>query len=193
MTGYLGATSSSITPQPMTCSTATLPKRPLNRHETELVDVIRQLRKAARAVAIRTPILSYCESFAIANSLRFRRAMCHGPPPSPIAGKFLRRKAAFVRLMGGLHGRRSRGCRTDNSGGRQMHKLIVLGFAAVAVALSACGPSQSTGRPVTTPAPSDSVATQQIPALAEQVFPKVAEQGAYAVCGADGNGSAFAD
>ena len=71
-----------------------------------------------------------------------------------------------------------------------MYKLILVGFAAVAVALSACGPSQSTGRPDTTPAPSDSVATQQIAALAEQVFPKVGEQGAYAVCGADGNVSA---
>src|SRR5207302_8509193 len=71
MTGYLGATSSSIMPQPITCRRATLPKRPLNRHETELMDVIRQLRTAANAVAIRTPILSYCESFAIANSLRF--------------------------------------------------------------------------------------------------------------------------
>src|SRR5205814_5326818 len=155
-----------------------------------LVDVIRQLRKTARAVAIRAPSISYCESFAIANSLRFCRAACHGPPLSPIAEKSLHRKAGFVRLMGGLHGRRSRGCRTDNSGGRHMHKLIVVGFAAAAVALSAYGPSQSTGRPVTTPAPSDSVATQQIAALAEQVFPKVGEQGAYAVCGADGNVSA---
>src|SRR2546428_13907110 len=72
MTGNLGATRSSIIPQPTTCSKATLPKRPVNRHETELVDVIRQLRKTARAVAIRAPSISYCESFAIANSLHFR-------------------------------------------------------------------------------------------------------------------------
>src|SRR2546430_12291940 len=82
MTGYLGATSSSITPQPMTCSTATLPKRPLNRHETELMDVIRQLRTAANAVAIRTPILSYCESFAIANALRLGNVQPRHSPPS---------------------------------------------------------------------------------------------------------------
>src|SRR5256885_17073111 len=82
MTGYLGATSSSIIPQPMTCSKATLPKRPLNRHETELMDVIRQLRTAANAVAIRTPILSYCESFAIANALRLGNVQPRHSPPA---------------------------------------------------------------------------------------------------------------
>ena len=71
-----------------------------------------------------------------------------------------------------------------------MYKLIVVGFAAVAVALSACGSSQSTGGPASTPSPSDSVTAQQIAAVAEQVFPKVGQQSAYAVCGADGNVSA---
>jgi hypothetical protein len=71
-----------------------------------------------------------------------------------------------------------------------MSKLIVVGFAAVAVALSACGPSPSTGGPVSTPPPPGSVTTQQIAALAEQVFPKVSEQPAYGVCGADLNFSA---
>src|SRR5439155_16223446 len=99
-------------PQPRRWSRATLPNSPLSLQETDVIEVVRQLRTAANAVAIRTPILSYCESFAIANSLRFCCGMGHGPPPSSIAGKFLRRKAAFVRLMGGLHGRRSRGCRT---------------------------------------------------------------------------------
>jgi hypothetical protein len=64
-----------------------------------------------------------------------------------------------------------------------MRKLIVVVFAATAAALSACGPSAST----TT---SDSVTKQQITALAEQVFPKVSEQPAYGVCGADLNFSA---
>src|SRR5207237_7442039 len=82
MTGYLGATSSSIMPQPIACRRATLPKRPLNRHETELMDVIRQLRTAANAVAIRTPILSYCESFAIANALRLGNVQPRHSPPS---------------------------------------------------------------------------------------------------------------
>jgi hypothetical protein len=69
-----------------------------------------------------------------------------------------------------------------------MRKLIVVVVAAVAVALSACGPSQPTGAPASTPSPSDSVRTQQITTLVEQVFPKVpAQQDAYGVCGADGN------
>jgi hypothetical protein len=71
-----------------------------------------------------------------------------------------------------------------------MRKLIVVGVGLVAVALSACGSSRSSGGPVTVPAASGSVTAQQITALAEQVFPKVGQQGAYAVCGADGNVSA---
>src|SRR5438128_7754874 len=58
-------------PQPRRWSRATLPNRPLSLQETDVIEVVRQLRTAANAVAIRTPILSYCESFAIANSLRF--------------------------------------------------------------------------------------------------------------------------
>ena len=71
-----------------------------------------------------------------------------------------------------------------------MRKLIVVVFAAAAAAVSACGPSQSTGAPASTPSSSDSVRTQQIAALAEQVFPKASEQPAYGVCGADLNFSA---
>jgi hypothetical protein len=71
-----------------------------------------------------------------------------------------------------------------------MYKLIVVGVAAVTVALSACGPPQSTGGPVTTPATSGSVTTQQIVALAETVFPKEAQYGYYGVCGGDANVSA---
>jgi len=71
-----------------------------------------------------------------------------------------------------------------------MYKLIVVGFAALAVALTACRPSQSTGGPVPMLDPSGSVTTQQIAALAEQVFPKASEQPAYGVCGADLNFSA---
>jgi hypothetical protein len=71
-----------------------------------------------------------------------------------------------------------------------MRKLIVVVVAAVAVALSACGPSQPTGAPASTPSSSDSVRTQQITTLVEQVFPKVSEQPAYGVCGADLNFSA---
>src|SRR6266480_7219666 len=58
-------------PQPRRWSRATLPNRPLSLQETDVIEVVRQLRTAANAIAIRTPILSYCESFAIANSLRF--------------------------------------------------------------------------------------------------------------------------
>src|SRR4029077_12195872 len=72
MTGNRGATRSSMMPHPARCSRATLPKRPVNRQETEVIEVVRQLRKTARAVAIRAPTISYCESFAIANPLRFR-------------------------------------------------------------------------------------------------------------------------
>src|ERR1700737_1494529 len=71
-----------------------------------------------------------------------------------------------------------------------MYKLIVVGFAALAVALTACRPSQSTGGPVPMLDPSGSVTTQQIAALAEQVFPKTSEQPTYGVCGADLNFSA---
>jgi hypothetical protein len=70
-----------------------------------------------------------------------------------------------------------------------MRKLIVVVFAAAAAAVS-CGPSQSTGAPASTPSSSDSVRTQQIAALAEQVFPKMGQQEAYGVCGSDGNVSA---
>src|SRR3984893_16660796 len=73
MTGQRGATRTSIMPQPTRCRRATLPKRPLSRHETELIEVDRQLRNTARAVAIRPPTISYCESFAIAKALRFGR------------------------------------------------------------------------------------------------------------------------
>src|SRR6202048_4170325 len=72
MTGNRGATRNSMMPHPARCSRATLPKRPVSRQETEVIEVVRQLRKTARAVAIRTPTISYCESFAIANPLRFR-------------------------------------------------------------------------------------------------------------------------
>src|SRR4029077_2636093 len=72
MTGNRGATRSSMMPHPARCSRATLPKRPVNRQETEVIEVVRQVRKTARAVAIRAPTISYCESFAIANPLRFR-------------------------------------------------------------------------------------------------------------------------
>jgi hypothetical protein len=54
-------------PQPRRWSRATLPKRPLSRQETDVIEVVRQLRTAANAVAIRAPSISYCESFAIAN------------------------------------------------------------------------------------------------------------------------------
>jgi hypothetical protein len=67
-----------------------------------------------------------------------------------------------------------------------MRKLIVVVFAAVAAALSACGSSPATGGPPSTPAPSGSVTTQQIVALAEQVFPKATQEGRYGVCGIDG-------
>ena len=68
-----------------------------------------------------------------------------------------------------------------------MRKLIVVGFAAVAASFSACGPSQSTGGPVTAPAPPGSVTSQQITALAETVFPNEAQYAYYGVCGVDGN------
>ena len=71
-----------------------------------------------------------------------------------------------------------------------MRKLIVIVFAVVAAALSACGSSQSNGTPTSTPSSAGSVTTQQITALTEQVFPKVSEQPAYGVCGADLNFSA---
>src|SRR5260370_34568852 len=69
-------------PEPRRGSRATLPNRPDNRQETDVIEVVRQLRTAANAVAIRTPSISYCESFAIANPLRFRvintRSPCGG-------------------------------------------------------------------------------------------------------------------
>jgi predicted small secreted protein len=75
-----------------------------------------------------------------------------------------------------------------------MRKLIVVLFVVVAAVLSACGPSQSTGgpsqstgTPTSTPSPPGSVTTQQIAALAEQVFPKAARHPFYVVCGLDGN------
>ncbi|MDQ6714276.1 MAG: hypothetical protein M3Z28_13975 [Candidatus Dormibacteraeota bacterium] len=68
-----------------------------------------------------------------------------------------------------------------------MRKLIVVVFAATAAALSACGPSASESGPASSPAPSTSVTTQQIAALAKQIFPKASEQPAYGVCGADLN------
>jgi len=72
-----------------------------------------------------------------------------------------------------------------------MTKLIVVVFAVMAAALSACGPSQSTAgpanTPTTSPTASRSVTPQQIAALAEQVFPKMAQPGYYGVCGLDGN------
>lgn len=71
-----------------------------------------------------------------------------------------------------------------------MRKLIIVLFAGVAAVMSACGPSQSTAGPAATPSPSGSVTTQQIAALAEQVFPKLAQDGRYGVCGLDGNVSA---
>lgn len=71
-----------------------------------------------------------------------------------------------------------------------MRKLIIVLFAGVAAVLSACGPSQSTAGPAATPSPSGSVTTQQIAALAEQVFPKLAQAGYYGVCGLNGNLSA---
>jgi hypothetical protein len=71
-----------------------------------------------------------------------------------------------------------------------MYKCIVVGVAAVAVALSACGPPQSTGGPVTTSATSGWVTTEQIVALAETVFPKEAQYAYYGVCGGDANVSA---
>src|SRR5713226_1469975 len=74
MTGKRGATRSSMMPQPTRWRRATLPKSPVNRQETEVIEVVRQLRKTARAVAIRAPSISYCESFAIANLSRFDRA-----------------------------------------------------------------------------------------------------------------------
>src|SRR5712691_702834 len=70
-------------PQPRRWSRATLPNRPDNRHETDVIEVVRQLRTAAKAVAIRTPSISYCESFAIANPLRFRVINT----PSPCGGQ----------------------------------------------------------------------------------------------------------
>jgi hypothetical protein len=73
-----------------------------------------------------------------------------------------------------------------------MRKLIVASLAILATALPACGTRQSTRGPgpTSTPARSSSVRTEQITALAEQVFPKVAQYGYYGVCGLDGNVSA---
>lgn len=75
-----------------------------------------------------------------------------------------------------------------------MRKLIVVVFAVVAAVLSACGPSQSTGEPstspVSTPTASGSLTTQRIAVLAEQVFPRMAQTGYYGVCGLTGNVSA---
>src|SRR6267143_4925107 len=97
MTGNFGATSSSIIPQPTKCSRATLPKRPVNRQETELIGVVRQLRKTARGVAIRAPSISYCESFAIANSLRFR------DPPGLSGAADVKQASDAVARSGGDH------------------------------------------------------------------------------------------
>ncbi|MDQ6722006.1 MAG: hypothetical protein M3003_14585 [Candidatus Dormibacteraeota bacterium] len=93
----------------------------------------------------------------------------------------------ITRLMGAPS--RLTPLRVQNSylGGRQMRKLIVVVLAATAAALSACGPSASASGPASSPAPSTSVTTQQIAALAKQVFPKSAQYGWYGVCGLDGN------
>src|SRR2546423_6614016 len=69
-------------PQPRRWSSATLPKRPLSLQETDVIEVVRQLRTAANAVAIRAPILSYCESFAIASALRLGNVQPRHSPPS---------------------------------------------------------------------------------------------------------------
>src|SRR5256885_207181 len=60
-------------PQPRRWSKATLPNKPLSRQETDVIEVARQLRTAASAVAIRARSISYCEPFAIAKSSRFHR------------------------------------------------------------------------------------------------------------------------
>lgn len=70
-----------------------------------------------------------------------------------------------------------------------MHKLIVVAVVLAAAVLSACASNGLADRPPAS-ATSSSVTTQQITALAEQVFPKASEQPAYGVCGADLNFSA---
>ena len=67
-----------------------------------------------------------------------------------------------------------------------MQKLIVVVVGLAATVLSACGSNGLADRPPASTA-SSSVTTQQITALAEQVFPKSSEQPAYGVCGADLN------
>lgn len=71
-----------------------------------------------------------------------------------------------------------------------MKKVIVASLSIVAAVLTACGSSPSTGGPGPTPVPTTSLTAQEITALAEQVFPKVAQYGYYGVCGVDGNLSA---
>ena len=70
-----------------------------------------------------------------------------------------------------------------------MHKLIVVVAGLAAGVLSSCGANGLADRPPASAA-SGSVTTQQITALAEQVFPKASDQPAYGVCGADLNFSA---
>src|SRR5439155_12962951 len=90
-------------PQPRRWSRATLPNRPLSLQETDVIEVVRQLRTAANAVAIRPPILSYCESFAIANSLRFRRANVGGVEREPSGAADVQQAPDPVSRRGGDH------------------------------------------------------------------------------------------
>ena len=68
-----------------------------------------------------------------------------------------------------------------------MRKSIVVLIAGLATVLSACGSTPSTGQFSTGRGQSGSVTTQQITALAEQVFPKLSSGALYGVCGLDGN------
>ena len=68
-----------------------------------------------------------------------------------------------------------------------MRKLLLVALSLMTVTLAACGTSQPTAGTGGSPAPSSSVTSQQIAAVAERVFPKVAQQGYYGVCGVDGN------
>src|SRR3989442_5528065 len=92
-----------MVPQPRRWSRATLPKRPLSRQETEVTEVARQLRTTASAVAIRARSISYCERFAIANSLRFRRNQ--GPILEAVSKKSKRKAAARARAAGARQNR----------------------------------------------------------------------------------------
>src|SRR5713101_8783520 len=92
-----------MVPQPRRWSRATLPKRPLSRQETEVTEVDRQLRTTASAVAIRARSISYCEPFAIANSLRFRRDQ--GPILEVVSKKSKRKAAARARAAGAVQNR----------------------------------------------------------------------------------------